>query len=82
MEEAELNNFIKQIGNRIKELRLEKNMTQLDLAIASNIDERQIQRLEASHTSPTIKTLYKVAKGLGVEVSTLFLLSKNFKTEK
>jgi transcriptional regulator with XRE-family HTH domain len=68
MEETELNNFIKQIGNRIKELRLEKNMTQLDLAVASNIDERQIQCLEASHTSPTIKTLYKVAKGLNVEV--------------
>ena len=68
MEEAELKEFIKKIGNRIKELRLEKNMTQLDLAVASNIDERQIQRLEASHTSPTIKTLYKVAKGLDMDV--------------
>jgi len=68
MEEIELKEFIKKIGIRIRKLRLEKNMTQLDLAIASNIDERQIQRLEASHTSPTIKTLYKVARGLDVEV--------------
>lgn len=68
MEETELKVFIKKIGTRIKELRLERKMTQLDLAVASNIDERQIQRLEASHTSPTIKTLFKVAKGLNVEI--------------
>ncbi|KGL59142.1 helix-turn-helix domain-containing protein [Polaribacter sp. Hel1_85] len=68
MEETELKVFIKKIGIRIRELRIERKMTQLDLAIASNIDERQIQRLEASHTSPTIKTLYKVARGLDVEV--------------
>lgn len=82
MEESELKEFIKKIGNRIKELRLENNMTQLDLAIASNIDERQIQRLEASHTSPTIKTLYKVAQGLGVDVSIFFNFSENSDTEE
>ncbi|QOD60047.1 helix-turn-helix transcriptional regulator [Polaribacter haliotis] len=73
MEEAELKEFIKKIGNLIKKLRLERNMTQLDLAVASNIDERQIQRLEASHTSPTIKTLYKISKALDIE---LYLLLK------
>lgn len=73
MEEVELKEFIKKIGNRIKELRIEKNMTQLDLAVASNIDERQIQRLEASHTSPTIKTLYKISKALEID---LYLLLK------
>ncbi len=73
MEEPELKVFIKKIGIRIRELRVERKMTQLDLAISSNIDERQIQRLESNHTSPTIKTLYKVAKGLDVE---LYLLLK------
>ena len=73
MEKVELKEFIKNIGKRIRELRLERSMTQLDLAIASNIDERQIQRLEASHTSPTIKTLYKVSKALDIE---MYLLLK------
>lgn len=76
MEEADLKVFIKKIGIRIRELRIERKMTQLDLAIASNIDVRQIQRVEASHTSPTIKTLYKVAKGFDVEVNTLFTFSE------
>jgi transcriptional regulator with XRE-family HTH domain len=76
MEETELKVFIKKIGTRIKELRLERKMTQLDLAVASNIDERQIQRLEASHTSPTIKTLFKVAKGLNVEIGMFFDFSE------
>jgi len=73
MEQAELKIFIKKIGSRIRELRTDKKMTQLDLAIVSNIDERQIQRLEASHTSPTIKTLYKISKALDIE---LYLLLK------
>ena len=39
-------------------------MTQLDLSIKTDIDVRQIQRLERGHTSPTLKTLYKLIKGL------------------
>ena len=51
-------------------------MTQLDLAIKSGMEENAVQRLETARTSPTIKTLYKIAKGLGVEFAELF----NFKT--
>lgn len=72
MEEPEITLFIKQIGERIRKLRKEKNMTQLDLATKSNIDERQIQRLEATHTSPTLKTLFKVIHGLEMNFPDFF----------
>ena len=72
LKEPEITPFIKQIGGRIRELRKEKNMTQLDLATKSNIDERQIQRLEATHTSPTIKTLFKAIHGLDMNFSEFF----------
>ncbi len=80
MEEQELKLFIKDIGKRIRELRKERDMTQLDLAIKSNIDERQIQRLEASRTSPTLKTLYKVIKGLSLDFKTFFDFFENENT--
>ena len=60
----ELDIYIHNIGQHIQHLRIEKNMTQLDLSIKTDIDVRQIQRLERGHTSPTLKTLYKLIKGL------------------
>ena len=60
----ELDIYIHKIGQHIQHLRIEKNMTQLDLSIKTDIDVRQIQRLERGHTSPTLKTLYKLIKGL------------------
>ena len=59
----ELDIYIHKIGQHIQHLRIEKKMTQLDLSIETDIDVRQIQRLEKGHTSPTLKTLYKLLKG-------------------
>ena len=72
MRKSDLNLFINKVGARIKELRLEQDLTQLDLAIKSNVDERQIQRLENGETSPTLKTLYKVSHGLNVPIEQFF----------
>lgn len=63
---------LKKLGNRIKELRKSKGMTQLDLAAAINKDYTSITRLEAGRTNPTYITLLKVAEGLDVKVSELF----------
>lgn len=76
MEQLEVDDFILKMGKRIRELRKEYGMTQLDLAIKSNVDERQIQRLERGHTSATLKTLLKISAGLNVEIVELFNFSK------
>jgi len=47
-------------------------MTQLDIAIKSNIDERLIQRLEACGTDARITTLQKVAIGFDMSISEFF----------
>lgn len=77
MKQSDIEVFIKDIGKRILELRKERGMTQLDLATKSDIDERQIQRLENGHTSATLKTLLKVSHGLNINLLKLF----NFITE-
>ena len=43
-------------------------MTQLDLAINSDMEDTALWRIEKGKTNPTIKTLLKVARGLGVEI--------------
>ena len=60
------------IGSKIVQIRKEKGIKQIDLAAFTNIDERVIRRIEGGKTNPTIKTLIKIALGLGVSVKDLF----------
>ncbi len=72
MKEIDIDVFVKSLGKCIKDIRAKQEMTQLDLAIKSDIDVRQIQRLERGHTSATLKTLLKIASGLNMNILELF----------
>lgn len=66
--------FIKKVGLRIKELRKERNLTQLDLAAKSDMEESALQRIEAGRTNPTLKTLLKISNALeDVKLSQFFI---------
>ncbi len=71
MDKAEI---LKSIGKKIRKVRLEKGLTQLDLVgrMHGDIDVTNISRIEAGRTNPTIFTLYRLADAL--EVSILDLL--------
>ena len=69
MNEKEL---LKKMGERIKEVRTSKGVTQQELAVeAFDTDKSNISRLEAGRVNASIFTLYKMAKYLGVSVSDL-----------
>lgn len=58
--------------NHIKEIRESKNMSKKDLISSSGISRHTIDRLESGDFKNIyISTLRKLAKGLGVPVSTL-----------
>ena len=57
----------KMVNNRIKQLRLSKNLSQEQLAEKSKVSVRTIQRLEAGNEA-SIETLNLVAGALGVPV--------------
>lgn len=59
------------ISEKIRTLRIEKGMTQEDLATASGLPQSHISRLECGRHSPSHATVEKIAKALGVEVATL-----------
>jgi len=59
------------VGSRIKKKREEKNLTQIELAKLSGLPQSHICRLEAGVHSPSMKTLEKIARALGVAVGDL-----------
>jgi len=60
------------LGQRIKEIRHEKKISQQDLAAKCNFEKSNLSRLEAGRTDPKLSTLKKVSNGLGVELLELF----------
>jgi transcriptional regulator with XRE-family HTH domain len=59
------------IGTRLRELRLQKFLTQQELADASGISMRSVSQIERNRVEPHITTMRKLAKGLGVEPTEL-----------
>ena len=62
-----------EVGNRIKELRLSKRFTQLELANILNVSDRTVSKWEQLKGNPDIDILPKLADSLGVSVD--FLLT-------
>lgn len=57
------------IGNRIRQLREEKNISQTELGNLCDIERSNMNRIESGNTNPTAFTLYKIAQNLGVPLS-------------
>lgn len=64
--------FLKQFGNNLRELRVQKGLTQEDLAFEAELDLTQIGRIERGVTNTSISIAYKLAKALKVNVKQLF----------
>lgn len=59
------------IGERIKRVRKEKNMTQKQLADKLHISYVNVSQLENGHRSPSVETINKLAGALGVSAAYL-----------
>ena len=60
------------VGKRIQEIRIEKNISQQDLAAKCNFEKSNMSRLEAGRANATLSTLEIVSKALLVNVIELF----------
>jgi transcriptional regulator with XRE-family HTH domain len=63
--------FLATLGARIKQIRYEKKMTQVELAILCQFEKASMSRIESGRTNPTILTLKKISKALDVHISDL-----------
>jgi len=63
--------LITKLGSKLKSLRLEKEMTQMDVAAIVNLDPSAIRRYEKGRVEMGFTTLIKFAEALDVSVNEL-----------
>lgn len=69
------------IGERIKTIRENKGLKQIELAEMAGISNSYLSDIEKGRTTPSIRTLTRLAEALGVEVGYIFLKSNYVITE-
>ena len=60
------------MGERIKAIRISKNMTQNDLAMECDFEKASLSRIESGKSNPTIRTLYKISTALEIPIGDFF----------
>ena len=65
-------NVLTQLGMRIRYLRKQKGMSQLDLALEAGINKNYISDLERGSRNPSLLILERIAKALDVSLENLF----------
>ena len=61
-----------EIGKKLKELRIAKNLTQEELADRAELSKGFISQLERDLTSPSIATLVDILQCLGTDLKDFF----------
>lgn len=72
MIESEEIELIKSVGEKIRQKRIELNLSQEILSYDANIPRNQVGRIERGEISTSITTLYKICKALKIEIKELF----------
>lgn len=65
------------IGRKIREIRKNKNISQMDVAYKIDMSMNTISYIELGKIAPKIDTLNKIANVLNVEISEFFLNKEN-----
>ena len=56
------------VGFKIKQERLNLNLSQEDLALKIGIDQSDLSKIEKGNANPSIKMIYRIASGLNKKV--------------
>ena len=60
------------LRNRLREIRLKKNLNQQQLAELAGASQQTISDIETERRMPSIYTVMQLSRALGVSVETLF----------
>lgn len=64
--------YIRQFGVKLKELRAQKGMSQEELANEADVSISQVQRIEYGDANPTLATIKVLADALNIQPSEMF----------
>ena len=63
---------LQKFGKRLKSLRLDKNLTQLELAEILDMSPNFIGMIERGKRNTTVENVFKIARALGIKPYNLF----------
>lgn len=69
--------YLRKVGERLTEIRSQKNLSQEALAELTGLDTRQIGRIERAETNSTISMIKKIADSLEIDISDILNFEKN-----
>ncbi len=61
------NDSLRAFGERIREVRLMRGLTQIELAQNAGVDRKTISRIENSRFSPSLINVYAIADALEID---------------
>jgi transcriptional regulator with XRE-family HTH domain len=61
----------KKLGENLKKIRTEKNISQVEIAKILDVDKSFISNIENGKTNPTLSTIANLANSLGVSTNEL-----------
>ena len=70
------------VGRNVLRIRLEKGLSQEELAARSGFNQHYISELEGGKRNPTAMSLYELAVGLGVPPADLVKLAEGIKLKR
>ena len=70
----EQDKFVIDFGNNVYDFRVKNNMTQGELARKSTLDRSHISQIELGERAANLRTIERLARGLGVQPSELMPL--------
>lgn len=68
--------ILKNFGEQVKKLRLEREMSQEELAEKLNIHRTYMSFIERGQRSPSLILIFKISRALGVKLPELFAFDK------
>jgi putative transcriptional regulator len=66
--------LLKELGSRIRLIRLSKDMTQNQLAINCNFEKSSMSKIESGQVNLSYITLHRISIGLDINIRELFPL--------
>ena len=63
---------LQKFGKRLKSLRIDKNLTQLELAEILDMSPNFIGMIERGERNTTVENVFKIARALNIKPSNLF----------
>ena len=63
--------YISKVCENIKRIRVEKNLSQSEFSAITGIDSANIRRIESGRTAPTIRTLFRIADTVEIDIREL-----------